>query len=391
MPEIRVHMHGSHFVRLAIPARTGRLELAAEGPVALHLDAQQPLHLGQAVTLPWHPRPPPGVRSHEPRSTLQRVRASTILDEVDSRAAYLGYTTARRLPLRRTDLAKFGSSTRSVLFVRLPRLPLHYLVLVLDETGFRFALIAVREGGEFGQPLLAVEEVGWLDRNRLGAWRTAEDEGKGKAAERVAADPFGFDVTIEDLKALRLYCTHRIASFRVEQQLHARRIRFRTVAPAAGVGRAAAALPYLVVQSEDLLHGQIGRQVAYPNVAIQSGILADEDEDIIRVSLARTVPRSTIADTHSVANPPRPPFKSGSTTSPSFHQIPPSSHPACPSTARPGSSASRPTTWTARWPASCPRLGWSCGRSSWRDTARALRRRRRGRRRRRSRRSSWRR
>lgn len=90
--------------------------------------------------------------------------SQTIVDEVDSRACFLGLRTVRRLALRQHDWSKFGPSNRSFLFVHLTGLPAHYLVLVLHAEGFRFALISVKEMADGIQSWLAIEELGWLDK-----------------------------------------------------------------------------------------------------------------------------------------------------------------------------------------------------------------------------------
>lgn len=86
------------------------------------------------------------------------------MDEVDSRASYLGLQTSRRLPIRSQDLSKFGLTSRMYLFVHLQYLSNFYLVLVLNDEGFRFALISVREVSDAVQSWLSVEETGWLDK-----------------------------------------------------------------------------------------------------------------------------------------------------------------------------------------------------------------------------------
>lgn len=104
----------------------------------------------------------------------------TIVDEVDSRAAFLGLATVRRLPLRTHDLAKFGPTTRSFLFIHIPKLPFNYLVLVLTEGGFRFALISVVEGSDVMQSWLEIEELGWLDKSAAnGDWGAAQSPRMG--------------------------------------------------------------------------------------------------------------------------------------------------------------------------------------------------------------------
>jgi len=274
-PYIRAHLHGQQFVRLAIPPTTGRLEFVAEGEVGadrekrLRSFAEKADRDRRLVT-----------------DAVQRVKSSTLLDEVDSRAAYLGLSTTRRIPLRNPDLAKFGAHTLGALYVRLPQLSSHFLVLVLNAQGFRFALIAVRDGGDPSQALV-IDEIGWLDKAKITG---AQGKGKGRQAsegEGVCDATAGFEVTIDELKALHDYSVRRIASFKIESQLHARRIAYRTVippVPAGAKGGAGAAAPYLVVRSDDLLRGHVGQRVAWPNLAIRCGVVKVDGEDVVRVS-----------------------------------------------------------------------------------------------------------
>lgn len=142
--------------------------------------------------------------------TLIRVRASTILDEVESRAAVLGLgeRTTRRLPLRGVDLARFGADTRSCLFVKLAFSSSsgagggkageeqHYLVLVMTEHGFRFALIGTREGSDLVQSWVGITEVGWLERGVVGAKSIGEGQGweveKGEGEKERRAATYGY-------------------------------------------------------------------------------------------------------------------------------------------------------------------------------------------------------
>ncbi|KAI5477894.1 Mediator complex, subunit Med14 [Pseudohyphozyma bogoriensis] len=281
VPSIRVHLFGQHQVIASVSSLSGRLEFKAVGEVAAMREAR----LRNAAEKVDKDRKIAG-------ETLLRVRASTIVDEVDSRAAYLGFRTVRRLSLRSHDLAKFGMGTRSFLFIHLPNLSTHYLVLVLQEEGFRFALIQVSEVSDGMQTWLRVDELGWLDKSTsTGDWGAAASP-SSPAGEKPAA--FGHDVSIEDLRDVHQYCVRRIAFFKLEQQLHVRRIPFKAVSSAPASAPADSTLakrssspsftqpcllsrssPYLVIQSTDLLRSTA--KVAYPNIAIQC-FQTDDDQ-----------------------------------------------------------------------------------------------------------------
>lgn len=81
------------------------------------------------------------------------------MDDVEARAASLGLVSSRRIAIRNHDLARFGGMC---LFIELGELASHYLVLVLTEQGFRFALIGVRVEFDLAQTWLEIEDMGWL-------------------------------------------------------------------------------------------------------------------------------------------------------------------------------------------------------------------------------------
>lgn len=194
---IRLHLFSTHSVLCSFNPLSGKIEFKAPGEVSSAREARlrnaadkvnaagsqtPPPPLPGAPT-PATPKTPLQLQLAAAGETLIRVRASTILDEVESRAAYLGLNTTRRLPLRSVDLARFGQATRSCLFVKLmvgqaspspsysmpPKATtrseaIHYLVLVMTEQGFRFALISTREGSDQVQSWLGIDELGWLEK-----------------------------------------------------------------------------------------------------------------------------------------------------------------------------------------------------------------------------------
>ena len=67
------------------------------------------------------------------------------------------------------ELAKLGAAVRGTLFIQLGSFPRHYLVLVITDEDFRYALISVsmitRGGAAF--PEMIMEDIGWLDVQRV--------------------------------------------------------------------------------------------------------------------------------------------------------------------------------------------------------------------------------
>lgn len=65
------------------------------------------------------------------------------------------------------EINKLGTTVRSLLYIQLMPFPTHYLVLVVTDTDFRYALISVRVGPEGIYQSLVMEDIGWLDVERI--------------------------------------------------------------------------------------------------------------------------------------------------------------------------------------------------------------------------------
>ncbi|KAK4054165.1 mediator complex subunit [Microbotryomycetes sp. JL201] len=283
VPTMRINLYGEHFVLLTVSPMTGHVELKAVGEISAIRETRL---RGASDKI-----------DRERRSvaeTLLRVRSSTILDDVDSRAAYLGFQTSRRMPLRSVDIARLNSVSRSFLFINLcpPLKPsssappiviptgvdgttiiqvgaptTFYLVLVMVEKGFKFALVSVKEVSDQSQNWLGIEEVGWLDKDMIVSGKQSSGGTK--------ATVYGFDVTLEELGALHQYCIQRLLCFKIEQGLSQRNIPYRSVAPSQGSTQRG---PFLFCKSSDVLRNV--HNVAQPNIAVQC--FAGQDE--LRVS-----------------------------------------------------------------------------------------------------------
>jgi mediator of RNA polymerase II transcription subunit 14 len=64
-------------------------------------------------------------------------------------------------------MAKLGSETRGTLYIQLSNFPNHYLVLVVTDERFQYALIttSVIPESMFGSMIL--EDIAWLDFDRI--------------------------------------------------------------------------------------------------------------------------------------------------------------------------------------------------------------------------------
>lgn len=264
---------------------------------------------------------------------LKRLAAQTILDDLDTLLSLLSLPfsspAVRRLPLPARELAKFGPSfstpgaagRTSLLFVPLSLAPAAppapsglgteswFVVFVLFDDGFRAALVRMTEASDGMNSFLEVGEVGWL-----GAGAGGEAEGKGKERETggEGATNLGFEVKGETVRALWAYCVyvrllyrsahgaygatrrHRVALFKLEQQLHLRHIPFALTQPSSprtatlveeGVLPRSPARPYLLVASTDLVRLPESAKVVARDAVVQCSA---SDEGHFRVSRCGT-------------------------------------------------------------------------------------------------------
>lgn len=71
---------------------------------------------------------------------------------------------------------------RSVLYIQLNPFPTHYLVLVVTDTDFRYALISVKIVPDSMYQSLVMEDIGWLDVERI-CGRGREARGQNASRE----------------------------------------------------------------------------------------------------------------------------------------------------------------------------------------------------------------
>ncbi|GAA5922202.1 hypothetical protein JCM1841_000673 [Sporobolomyces salmonicolor] len=268
--------------------------------------------------------PPPGVGANQAQrgsadggeawmrgvgEIVARIRASTVLDELETLFSLLSLPTLRRLPLPPRELAKFAGPNPALLqagrstFLFVPLalglggdtqsasgLEGYYLAMVLFEDGLRAALVATREAGDGVASWVEISEVGWV---------AVEEQGKAEAAGKGARTTnLGFEVGAERLRGVWRYCVHRVALFQLEQQLSSRRIPYRTSASSSSSSAAAASAQpapfdlstsplFLVLQAKDLLRpGSAAAKgidrLVYPNVALRCAV---GDDGVVRTTL----------------------------------------------------------------------------------------------------------
>lgn len=93
------------------------------------------------------------------------------------------------LILYNPELRKLGPSTGGTLFIQLTNFPNHYLVLVITDERFRYALITTKVLTDSMYASMVMEDIAWLDLDRIGdvgrrAFRETEDPSMKVAGQR---------------------------------------------------------------------------------------------------------------------------------------------------------------------------------------------------------------
>ncbi|KAF8621558.1 hypothetical protein AX15_007725 [Amanita polypyramis BW_CC] len=293
---LRVCLCADEVVLVTIDARTGRLnmrdtgDLAATGRSQRFMSITDKLNENPAMLF----------------DALVHLRLLTIADLAEQKAKYLGLQSFRkrnfpqegRLPslsqisfLYKAELRKLGPATRGTLFVQLTKFPNHYLVLVITDDRFRYALITTKVLTDSVYASMVMEDIAWLDLDRIrSAGRPIEETDdstvkagmKRKRHESTHGTDAGvsdlFNLDIQTLRELYIYCCARVAYMNVERQFKLRGIPFIHVNPMEAVivtkelahiqSSLARSVPALCVQSEHILSGAPAAEAAMPNIRV---------------------------------------------------------------------------------------------------------------------------
>ncbi|KIP06411.1 hypothetical protein PHLGIDRAFT_460187 [Phlebiopsis gigantea 11061_1 CR5-6] len=276
LASLRVNLCADEVVFVTLDPRTGRLAMRDSGDLAATGRALRHPQLAEAVNA--NPTMLPDL--------LMRMRNFTILDTVEQKANYLGLQIFRQRNFRPEDLQKFGHQM-GLLYVQLANFPTHYLVLVITDQDFRYALVSANVLPEAMYPELIMEDIGWLDVRRIHGDEviiTPDAVLSGQVPHRVmdSAGPSKgmtrFRLETQVLRELYAYCCARVAYTKVERQLKNRSIPYIHVIPSLGAGTVPAlthihsslarAIPALCVQSSDILSGAPAAEAAMPNIRV---------------------------------------------------------------------------------------------------------------------------
>jgi len=157
-----------------IDPRTGRLNLRDTGNLATAKRGPRFLKVSDQLN------ENPGMLFN----VLHGLRLTLITELVEHKANYLGLQFYRTRNFSRegefpsslvfqqrlkaiTELAKLGPAARGTVYIQLLSFPSHYLVLVITDDDFRYALIHVTVRVDSPLTTLVMEDIGWLNVKRI--------------------------------------------------------------------------------------------------------------------------------------------------------------------------------------------------------------------------------
>ncbi len=121
-----------------------------------------------------------------------------------------------------SEIKKFGQDAQGQIYIQLGNFSTHYLVLVIADQDFRYALISVKEVEQSLNHDLVMEDIGWLNVRRIygdeitvegaigldavaGQKRKRED-GSGRGGPSGEQYPTSFRLETNVLRELYAYC-----------------------------------------------------------------------------------------------------------------------------------------------------------------------------------------
>ncbi|KAI0356373.1 MED14-domain-containing protein [Trametes cingulata] len=280
-PSLRVHLCADEVVIVTVDPRTGRLTLRDTGDLAAAGRGPRFAAISDRLNdTPW--RLP---------DALLTLRLTTITDHAEQKVQYLGLQSYRKRNFGPEELAKLGPDARGMLYIQLANFPNHYLVLVITDNDYRYALINVKVQRETMYNNMIMEDIGWLNVRRIHGdeFAVEPDSGPepvtgqkrkrtdGGAAPPGVQYPTSFRLDTKVLRELYAYCCARVAYTKVEQQFKLRGIPYTHVNSSANAAAPelahiqsslARSIPALCVLSSDILSGAPAAEAAMPNIRV---------------------------------------------------------------------------------------------------------------------------
>ncbi|KAI0940563.1 hypothetical protein AcW1_003726 [Taiwanofungus camphoratus] len=227
---------------------------------------------------------------------LVRLKFYTITDLAEQKANYLGLQSYRTRNFSREELQKLGPGIQSLLYIQLSRFADNYLVLVITEDDFRYALITAKVLPDTMFREMVMEDIAWLDVRRIhgDGVIVSQHDGifkgikAGQKRKRETSDDMGktdvfehhtprFHLETNVLRELYAYCCARVAYMKVEMQFKLRGIPYTHISSSSGVtlpelshlhSSLARSIPAFCVQSSDILSGAPAAEAAMPNIRV---------------------------------------------------------------------------------------------------------------------------
>ncbi|OBZ68191.1 Mediator of RNA polymerase II transcription subunit 14 [Grifola frondosa] len=228
---LRTHLCADEVVIVTIDPRTGRLNLRDTGDLAAA--GRGPRFTVISDRLNDSPAILP--------DALLRLKFSTITDLAEQKANYLGLQSYRHRNFSNEEIQKLGPTRRGMLYIQLANFPKHYLVLVITDEEFRYALISVEVQKDTMYNNVIMEDIGWLNVRRIHgenfAVAPAPDAGNPRAGEKRKRDPgdeagrgaaapdsypCSFRLETQVLRELYAYCCARVAYTKHQRRPDAR-------------------------------------------------------------------------------------------------------------------------------------------------------------------------
>ncbi|KAH9485239.1 Mediator of RNA polymerase II transcription subunit 14 [Psilocybe cubensis] len=264
---LRVQLCDEEVVIVTIDPRTGKLDLRDTGDLAAA--GRGPRF--RVVTDRLNENPAALF------DALFTMRGSTIIDLAEQKANYLGLQVYRRRSFPKQEMEKLGPEHTWSLFIQLANFPSHYLVLVVAEERFKFALITTKPIENAPFTTMVMEDIAWLDFDRI---REAAFPSAARSSRRTLNK--SEDITSHNAPVDRsdkvAPSRARVAFINVERQFKLRGIPFTHVNPATSSSISpeltwiqsslARSVPALCVQSEHILSGAPAAEAAMPNIRV---------------------------------------------------------------------------------------------------------------------------
>ncbi|KAJ7497072.1 mediator complex subunit MED14-domain-containing protein [Mycena latifolia] len=309
---LRINLCADEVVMITLDSRSGRFNIRDTGDLAAAERGPRFKTISEKI-------------NEDPTvlfNVLLRLRLITITDLAEQKAVYLGLQSFRRRNFLPDEMSKLGSSVRGGLYIQLANFPNHYLVLVITDEEFRYALITTRvlPGTMYGN--LVMEDIAWLDFDRIHGGDitiTAQSDPAlrdGANTNGPESGHAGFNLDTQVLRELYSYCCARVSYMNVERQFKIRGIPFTHVNPtlhepltpelAHIQSSLARSVPALCVQSEHILSGAPAAEAAMPNIrVIPLNWWSDKNAQVVTCVKLKYVqqPMGKTAGTSSVIRP----------------------------------------------------------------------------------------